>query len=144
VESLGLDPTLSLDPTAPAVGALPGGTMPSYGQKPTGEGDWRFDFHGFFTMPLVAGINERREPVAGQSDTVLHTPPMVPEDRDTFSHTGVVPTPYVQLNFSYGNSVVTGNVQLLAEQATVSAGFFDPPSQAGIQDVFLTVHPDLG
>lgn len=143
-ESLGLDPMLSLDPTSPSVGSLPGGMTPSYGQQSTGAGDWRFDFHGFFTMPLVAGMNKRAEPVDGQSSTVLHAPPMVPDDKETFSHTGVVPTPYVQLNFSYGNSVVTGNVQLLAEQATVSTGFFDPTTQAGVNDVFVAISPDLG
>lgn len=143
-ESLGLNPMLSLDPTAPSVGSLPGGTTPSYGQAATGEGDWRFDFHGFFTMPMVAGVNERADRSGNQSATVLHAPPMVPDDKETFSHTGVIPTPYVQLNFSYGNSVVTGNVQLLAEQATISTGFFDPTSQSGVNDVFLSLRPDLG
>ncbi len=143
-ESLGDNPMLSLDPTAPGVGALPGGMAPAFGQKPTGPGDWRFDFHGFFTMPLVTGINERADTRPNQSDTVLHAPPMVPDDKETFSHTGVVPTPYIQLNFSYGTSVVTANVHLLAEQATVSTGFFDPSAQAGVNDAFLTVRPDLG
>jgi hypothetical protein len=32
----------------------------------------------------------------------------------------------------------------LARQTTVSAGYFDPPSQAGINDAFFTVKPDLG
>lgn len=138
---LGLDPMLSLDPSAPNVGALPGGVAPAYGQKATGAGDWRFDFHGFFTMPLVAGINTREDPDPGDSETVLHAPPLVPDDKETFPHTGVVPTPYAQLNFSYGNNIITGNVQLLAEQPTVSQGYFDPPSQAGINDVFLKIEP---
>src|SRR5690606_4214547 len=49
----------------------------------------------------------------------------------------------IQLNFSYGNSVVTGTVSVLVRQHNVSTGFFDPPSQAGINDAFLTIHPDL-
>ncbi len=135
--------TLGIDPSSPNVGALPGGVTPAFGQKPTGAGDWRFDYHGMFTMPIVVGLNQREDPGPGESATVLHTPPVVPDDYATFSHTGVVPTPYAQLNFSIGNSIVTGNIHLLARQASVSTTFFDPSSQAGINDVYLTVHPDL-
>ena len=45
-------------------------------------------------------------PQPGQSGTTLHTPPAVPDDLETFSHTGVVPTTYAQLNFSQGTSLV--------------------------------------
>ncbi len=38
----------------------------------------------------------------GQSNLVLHAPPVVPDDLETFSHTGVIPTTYAQLNFSEG------------------------------------------
>lgn len=137
------DQSLGLSPAAPRVGALPGGTTPSYGQPPKDEGDWRFDFHGFLTAPVSAGINERANREPGESKMVVHAPPVVPDDRETFSHTGVVPLPYIQLNFSYGNSIVTGTVSVLALQTNVSTGFFDPPSQAGINDVYLTIHPDL-
>src|SRR5262245_13186904 len=74
---LGFDPTLTLDPTLPQVGALPGGVTPAFGVKPLSEGEWRFDFHGFLTAPLTAGINTRQDPQAGQSKTVLHAPPVV-------------------------------------------------------------------
>jgi hypothetical protein len=53
--------------------------------------------------------------------------------------------PYAQLNFSYGNSVVTGNVILLARVANVASGFFDPSSQLGVNDVFLNFNlPNIG
>lgn len=142
--SNGSDPSMSLDPAVPNVGALPGGMSPAYGQPATGAGDWRFDFHGFLSIPLRAGINDRQNRLPGESQKVWHAPPVVPDDAPTFSHTGVVPNPYVQLNFSYGNDVVTGNVSLLARQATVSTGFFDPPSQAGVNDVYLHIRPRLG
>ncbi len=132
-----------LDPSSPVVGALPGGMTPAYGQKPSGAGDWRFDYHGFFTMPIAAGISQREQPRPGEASTVLHTPPVVPDDYEVFSHTGVVPTPFAQLNLTYGNSEFTGNVQLAARQATVATGFFDPASQAGINDVYVTYHPEL-
>ncbi|HLV64337.1 MAG TPA: hypothetical protein VKY73_00930 [Polyangiaceae bacterium] len=145
-DSLGsevLDPSLSLDPSAPQVGALPGGTTPSFGIPPADETDWRFDFHGIVVAPLRMGLNSRDNPTPDQSDTVLHAPPVVPDDLETFSHTGTIPKPYVQLNFSYGNSIVTGTVSILARQQNVATGFFDPPSQLGVNDVFLSIKPEL-
>jgi hypothetical protein len=150
-DELGVDPGLSLDPTAPQVGALPGGLAPAYGQKSLSEGEWRFDFHGFLTAPLNIGINSRANPGMGaamstlpatdQSGTVFHTPPVVPDDLETFSHTGVVPTTYAQLNFSEGNSIVTANVSILAKQAEVSESFLEPASQLGITDLYLRILP---
>jgi len=89
-------------------------------------------------------LNSRDDPDPGESKLVMHTPPVIPGDRETFSYTGVTPTPYVQLNFSYGNSIVTANVQILARQASVSSGFFDAAAQRGINDAYFTVTPDLG
>jgi hypothetical protein len=130
--------SLGLAPGTPQVGALPGGLTPAYGQKAADEGDWRFDFHGFLTMPLRAGFNTRAGTATTEQHTgVLHAPPVVPEYRDSFTYTSVVPQPYVQLNFSYGNSVVTGNVVLLARTASTAASFYNPPDQSGISDAFL-------
>jgi hypothetical protein len=138
------DPSLGLTPGSPEGTVLPGGMTPAFGQHPKDEQDWRFDFHGFFSMPFRVGIGTRTDPGPGQSKTTLHAPPVVPDDLDTFNHTGVVPLPYTQLNFTYGNSVVTGNVILLATSATSASSYFDAPSQAGINDVFLNFNlPDL-
>lgn len=138
------NPRLGMDPASPNAAPLPGGTLPTDVNQSSGAGDWRFGFHGFLTMPLNIGLNERQNPGPGQSASTLHIPPLVPADQETFSYTGVVPLPYTQLNFSYGNNIVTANVHLLAKQASVSMGYFDPPSQAGINDAYFTVHPDLG
>jgi hypothetical protein len=138
------DPSLGLTPGSPEGTVLPGGMTPAFGEHPKDEQDWRFDFHGFFTMPFRVGIGSRLDPGPGQSGTVLHAPPVVPDDLDTFSHTGVVPLPYTQLNFTYGNSVVTGNVIILATSATSASSYFNAPTQAGINDVFLNFNvPDL-
>jgi len=136
---------LGLAPGSPQVGTLPGGVTPAYGEHSTDSTDWRFDFHGFLTMPVRAGLNKRTGAVTpDQHKETLHAPPVVPDDRDSFSYTGVVPNPYVQLNFSYGNSVVTGNVQILARAASNATSFFDPPSQQGIYNAYLTFTlPDL-
>ncbi len=139
------DQRLGLAPGVPQADALPGGTQPSFGQPSSGPQDWRFDFHGFFTAPLRVGLNSRESPKGDQSKLVLHAPPVVPDDLETFSHTGVVPTPYAQMNFSYGNNIVTGNVFILARTANVSSGFFDPSSQLGVNDVFLNFNlPNIG
>jgi hypothetical protein len=148
---LKLDPAFGLDPTAPQVGALPGGLAPAYGQKAMTEGEWRFDFHGYLSAPLVASIGSRTsahpdDPNAvlpGQSNTTLHSPPVVPDDLETFSHTGVVPTTYGQLNFSQGNSIVTAHATLLARQANVSTSFIEPAAQLGITDLYLSILPRI-
>src|SRR5450759_797795 len=124
------DISLGLDPAAPQAATLPGGLTPSFGQASVNEGEWRFDFHGFFTGPLNIGINSRKDPRPGQGSTVLHSPPVVPpDDLETFSHTGVVPMTYAQINFSEGNSVITAHLNLLARQMNTSTGFLEPASQ---------------
>jgi hypothetical protein len=159
VGELKLDPTFALDPTAPQVGALPGGLAPAYGQKAMSEGEWRFDFHGFIIAPLVASFGSRsaargcaanpipgceQMPVQpGQSDRTLHSPQVVPDDLETFSHTGVVPTTYAQLNFSEGNSIITAHANVVARQANVSTGFLEPASQLGVSDLYLSILPRL-
>jgi hypothetical protein len=131
--------SLGLAPGTPQVGALPGGLTPAYGQRAADDAEWRFDFHGFLTMPLRAGLNTRAGDVTTeQHKQVLHAPPVVPDYRDDFRYTSVIPQPYAQLNFSYGNSVVTGNVVLLSRTATTAASFYNPPEQSGISDAFLT------
>ncbi len=136
-------PAFGLDPASPQVAALPGGLTPAFGEPSSSEGEWRFDFHGFFTGPLTIGLNERQERRPGQSRTVLHTPPQVPDDLDTFAHTGTIPLTYAQLNFSEGNSIITAHLTLLARQANTSAGFLEPAAQLGINDVFVALTPRL-
>jgi hypothetical protein len=136
---------LGLDPGTPAVGALPGGLTPAYGQTSLDEGEWRFDFHGFLTMPLRMGLNTRAGVVTTQQhEDVLHAPPVVPDYRDSFNYTTVVPQPYAQLNFSYGNSVVTGNVIILSRTASDAQQFYDPVNQSGIADAYVNFRlPEL-
>lgn len=132
------DISLGLAPGTPQVGSLPGGLTPAYGQRAADEGEWRFDFHGFLTMPLRFGLNTRSgAATTEQHQNVIHAPPVTPEYRDSFTYTSVTPQPYTQLNFSYGNSVVTGNVVLLSRTATTAATFYNPPEQTGISDAFV-------
>ena len=141
VPSVNAEPALGLDPTTPQTASLPGGTTPAYGQRSLSEGEWRFDFHGLLIAPLAIGIGSRPMPTPDQSGTTLHTPPAVPDDLETFSHTGVVPTTYAQLNFSEGSSLVSANMSILARQANASTSFLEPASQLGINDLFVSILP---
>jgi hypothetical protein len=140
----GQAPAIALDPTTPQAAALPGGMTPAYGQKSFNADEWRFDFHGFLTAPLNAGIGSRANALPGQSTTTLHAPPVVPDDFETFSHTSVTPMTYAQLNFSESNGTVSANLSVLARQTNVSESFLEPASQAGITDAYLAYVPDLG
>lgn len=136
-------PFLGLALGAPDTGSLGGRFTPAYGEKPRSPNDWRFDFHGFLQVPLRLGINSREHPRSTQHETVFHGPPLVPDDYERFEHTGIMPLPWVQLAFSYGNSRVVGNVFIAARSVSNGQGFFNPPTQLGINDAFLTFKPDV-
>ena len=139
------DVGLGLAPGSPQVGTLPGGVQPSYGQRSADEQDYRFDYHGFLTMPLRVGLNKRAGRVTSeQKESVIHAPPVVPDYQESFNYTGVVPQPYAQLAFSYGNNIVTGTAVIVARTASTASSFFQPPLQSGITDAFVTFHlPNL-
>ncbi|MCH2109569.1 MAG: hypothetical protein MK135_09575 [Polyangiaceae bacterium] len=128
---------MGLEPGAPQAGSLPGGVSP--GVESQGKDDWRFDFHGYFTMPFWVGFGQRENPTADQSKTTWHAPPVVPGERGSFAYTNVLPGPWTQLNFSYGTSVVRGTVIIAASTAASAEGFYNPPDHIGIKDAFLTL-----
>ena len=139
------DVGLGLAPGSPQVGTLPGGVQPSYGARSADEQDYRFDYHGIITMPLRVGLNKRSGRVTSeQKEGVLHAPPVVPDYQESFNYTGVVPQPYAQLAFSYGNNIVTGTAVIVARTASTASSFFQPPLQQGITDAFVTFNlPNL-
>ena len=61
-------------------------------------------------------------------------------DPHDFSYTGVVPNPWLQLNFIYGNSTVSATVILAGTSAIDAAGYYDPVAQMGVNDAYLTVN----
>jgi len=135
------DPGLGLTPGTPVVGTLPGGIGPAYGLKSKDEQDqgFAFDFHGLITMPLRVGLNSRAGIVTTeQKNLVIHAPPVVPDYPDSPGYTGIVPQPYAQIAFSYGNPIVTGTAIIKAWTATTASSFFDPTLQGGITDAFVT------
>src|SRR5690606_24283431 len=96
--------------------------------------------HGYLLLPLRVGILKRDDPNPGQSSTALHAPPVIPQNLRSFEYLGVVPDPWVQLNFSYGNKLVAGTVILAAQTLTDADGIYNPPDQLGINDAFISVN----
>lgn len=135
--------SLGLAPGAPQYTALPGGTGASVaGAAPAGY--WYFDFHGFVSLPLRVGLNQRENAGAGQKVLVLHTPPRVPGEFESFGYTSIDPDPWVQLNFAYGKQTVVATVIVAARAVSDANAYFNPPDHIGINDAFLTFRlPDF-
>jgi hypothetical protein len=129
--------SMGLEPGAPAVAKLPTGATPSF-ERSKRLDDWRFDFHGYLNLPLAIGFGERAAAYTGQRKLTMHSPPRIPGDLESFDYTGIMPTPYAQLNFAYGNSFVTATVIIAARSVTDATAYFNPPDQMGINDAFLT------
>jgi hypothetical protein len=131
-------PRLGLSPGDPVERSV----LPStpFGIAPSSSKDYVLDFHGYVLLPLDMGWHKREAPKPGQSATVIHTPPLIPQDPRRFQYTGVVPRPWVQLNFSYGNSTVAATMILAARQLTDAAGILNPVDQLGLNDAFLRVN----
>jgi hypothetical protein len=136
-------PLLGLGVATPDTGALPGRFRPAFGIPPKSPSDFKFDFHGYMNVPLRFGMNTRENAFDTQYETVYHGPPVVPDDFERFEHTGVIPQPWVQLNFSYGNSVAVATIIIAARTVSNASGFFNPPTQLGINDAFITFKPDF-
>jgi len=139
---------VGLSPLAPQGNLLaPAGTTPSFGARDSDEG-YRFKFHGYIQSGLRASIGSREDALSGQSKTTIHGDPIVPGAAfGWFEHTGVVPTPWAQLNFEFGNDRIRATAILGAfsfSQSDEAAGYFQAPAQLGFFDAFLTYTPDLG
>jgi hypothetical protein len=91
-------------------------------------------------LPARAGLHRRENPQPGQSDLVVHSPPLMAQDLRSFEYTGVVPAPWLQLNFIYGNQTVSATTILAGTSATDAAGFLNPVEQFGVNDAFLTLN----
>jgi hypothetical protein len=110
------------------------------GIDPKVSDDDVLDFHGYLLLPARVGLLEREDPGPGQSDVTLHAPPRIPQELRSFEYLGVVPDPWVQLNFTYGNSVVAATAILSASTLVDADGIYDPPRQLGVNDAFLAVN----
>jgi hypothetical protein len=131
-------PRLGLDPAEPGVRSAPPATP--FGIPPATSKEYVLDFHGYLLLPMRLGVHERKDPAPGQSGTVLHTPPLIPQDYRRFQYTGVVPDPWIQLNLTYGNSTLAGTVILASTAATEAEAIYDPVRQLGVSDAYVTLN----
>jgi hypothetical protein len=99
-----------------------------------------FDFHGYLMLPTYVGVHQREKPEAGQSSTVLHSPPLTPQYLRRFEYTGVQPAPWFQLNFLYGNSTLYATAILVGTSAMDAAGYHSVTDQMGVSDAFVTAN----
>lgn len=130
-------PRLGLDPGEPQVRSAPP-SVP-FG-VPANSQQFVLDFHGYLQLPLRVGVLKRDNPSPGQSDTALHSPPSIPQNLRRFQYTGAIPDPWVQLNLTYGNSLISGTVILVARSLSDAVGLFNPAEQFGANDAFLTLN----
>jgi hypothetical protein len=137
-------PRLGLDPAEPGVRSAPPATP--FGIDPATSKEYVLDFHGYMLLPMVLGVHDRENSIPGESNTVLHTPALVPQDRNRFQFTGAIPSPWVQLNFSYGNSTVAGTVIIASTTAYEGEAVYDPVRQLGVSNAYVTFNlkPQLG
>src|SRR4051812_1663875 len=135
------------NPGLPSLGLSPGdpqqrSVLPSspFGRPPNDSHDWVLDFHGYVLLPFNSAWHKREHTNPGQSSTVIHNPPLIPQDLRTFSYVGVVPTPWVQLDFTYGNSVVSATAILASRTLSDAAAIYNPVDQLGVNDAYLDVN----
>jgi hypothetical protein len=135
------------DPGIPRLGLSAGdpqvrSPVPSlpFGIQPAGAKENVLDFHGYLLLPANAGFHERPPATTGQSDLVLHSPPLMAQDLRDFQYTGVVPAPWLQLNFLYGNSKVYATAVIAGSAAGDGTGYYNPTDQMGVNDAFVTAN----
>jgi hypothetical protein len=131
-------PRLGLSPGDPQVrSATP--SVP-FGIQPANSKENVLDFHGYLLLPAYLGVHERPTTSEGQSKTVLHSPPLMAQDLRSFEYTGALPSPWIQLNLLYGNSLVYATAILVGTSAMDAAGYDNPVDQIGVSDAFLTLN----
>jgi len=131
-------PRLGMSPGEPQVrSATP--SLP-FGIQPAESKSMVLDFHGYLLLPAYVGVHQRETTSPGQSSTVLHSPPLVPQDLRSFEYTAVVPDPWLQLNFLYGNSTLYATAILAGTSAMDAAGYHNVVDQMGVKDAFVTAN----
>jgi hypothetical protein len=137
----------AVDPGLPRLGMSPGepqvrSATPAvpFGVQPALSKEFVLDFHGYFLLPARLGLHQREMPQPGQSNLVLHSPPLIPQDVRSFEYTAAIPAPWLQLNFVYGNETIAATAIITGTSATDAAGFFNPVEQMGVNDAYLTLN----
>ena len=140
-------PSVALSPHAPQnVASLPGAVTPSFGAPMRGS-DLRFTFHGYLATAARMGIGKRNNALEGQKVTTLHADPIVPGGAyGWLDQTNIVPGPWSQLTFEYGNDTVLATAIIGAwslGRAQDATGYAQTEAQIWLNDAFLRYTPDV-
>ncbi len=127
---------LGLSPYTPQVPGLPGGFTPGFA-APMPTDDWNFVYSGYMTASLEVSTYERPDPQPGQSETALHTLPVIIDEYNSFVSTNARPGNWVNMNFSYGNDVVTSSISINTWNPSRPTNFWQIGSQYFINNMFL-------
>jgi hypothetical protein len=111
-----------------------------FGMQPADSKQNVLDFRGYLLLPAYLGVHQRETTSPGQSSTVLHSPPLMAQDLRSFEYTGVVPSPWLQLNLLYGNSTLYATAILAGTSAMDAAGYHNVVDQMGVKDAFVTAN----
>ncbi len=140
-------PSVGLSPHAPQnVPGLPGAITPSFGAPVSGD-EFQFEFHGYLATAFRMGVGKRDSALEGQKVTTLHGDPIVPGGSyGWLDQTNIVPGPWSQLTFTYGNSTVRGTAIIGAwslGRAQDATGYAQTESQIWFNDAFLMYTPKV-
>jgi hypothetical protein len=135
---------LGMSPYIPRVPGFPGGMTPSF-SAPTPTEDWTFSYSGYMSMSLQVSVDEREDPQPGQKKLVLHTLPVVIDEYNSWTSTNSLPGNWVNMQFNYGNSVVTAIVSINTYNPTRPTNFWQIGGQYGLNNMFLRFRiPPIG
>jgi hypothetical protein len=140
-------PSVGLSPHAPQnVPGLPGLVTPAFGAPVVGS-DWRFEFHGYLATAFRMGIGHRDTALEGQKITTLHGDPIVPGGAyGWLEHTNIVPGPWSQLTFQYGNDTVRATAIIGSwslGRAQDATGYAQTEAQIWLNDAFVVYTPKV-
>jgi hypothetical protein len=141
------EPSVGLSPYAPELqAAMPGALTPAFGTLFKTD-DWRLNFRGYLQAAARMSIGTRDNPAEGQASTTLHGDPVVPGAAyGWFDHSGTVPDPWTELNFVFGNDVLTATLSIAAWSLTEvdnASGSFLANAQLWFTNAFLTYTPKV-
>jgi hypothetical protein len=131
---------LSLGPSVPRVGALPGGVTAGY-SAPMPLTQWTFRLGGSLNDSFQSSLGHRMVTGPGQTSTVFHIPPQVIDEYASFLGTSTMPGQWVALNLAYGTPVVSANLSLSTWNPTDPTTYYQIGSQGFIANAFLEFNP---
>jgi hypothetical protein len=128
-------PALGLGPNVPSSPAMYGGTTVPY-SAPGPSDAWNFNYSGFFAAGLRAVLRER--PLPSDSERASGVVRNAVQTGEPFG-AGETQGSWVEMNFQYGNRIVTAHVTLTTWNPDRGASFTQLGSQNFIDKAYVTL-----